>query len=338
MGLVLEVRHLALIKEIAETGGVTRAAGRLHLTQSALSHQLRTLEDRLGLELFLRVGKRMVLTPAGERIVASSRRVLEELERTEDELRVMSRDGKGVLRLCTECNTGYHWLPPLLEEYHRTHPGIEVRIAVEATSRPIDALLAGEIDLAIVTSSVEDRRLAVSPLFQDELVAVMAPQHPLAGRARLEAGDFAHQHLILYSAVRHDSYAFTRVLTPAGVEPARVSAVPLTEAILEMVKAGLGLSMLPRWAIQPAVDAGSVAARPISRRGVFRGWTAVTVRNRPEPRWQRAFIDLLAARAWPARTGRRTVSAPPRSRAPRRADGAGTRGPARRRPAVAGTD
>ncbi len=101
MGLVLEVRHLALIKAIAETGSVTKAAGDLHLTQSALSHQLRTLEERLGLQLFLRLGKRMTITPAGERIVASSQRILEELERAEDDLRVMALDGKGVLRLCT---------------------------------------------------------------------------------------------------------------------------------------------------------------------------------------------------------------------------------------------
>jgi LysR family transcriptional regulator for metE and metH len=212
-----------------------------------------------------------------------------------------------VLRLCTECNTGYHWLPPLLQDYHRAHPGIEVRIAVEATDRPIHALLEGEIELAIVTSAVDDHRLAVSPLFRDELVAVMAPEHPLAARSRLEAGDFANQHLILYSAVRHDSYAFTRVLTPAGVEPRRVSAVPLTEAILEMVKAGLGISVLARWAIEPTVNDGTVVARPISRRGVFRAWSAVTLRSRPEPPWQRAFVELLARRAWPARTDTRSV-------------------------------
>jgi len=302
MALTLEVRHLALIAEIAATGSVTRASERLHLTQSALSHQLRDLEGRLGLQLFLRLGKRMVITPAGERVLASSRKVLDELARAEDELRILAQDGVGLLRLCTECNTGYHWLPPLLQVFHRDHPGVDVQIVVDATSRPIfDALFDGDIDLAIVTSSVDDKRLVAAPLFQDELVAVVAPQHPFASRARLEPADFAGQHLILYSAARDDSYTFTRILTPAGVEPGRVSAIPLTEAILEMVKAGLGISVMPRWAIEPALATGTVRAVRIMRRGVYRSWMAVRLRDRPEPRWQRAFIELLAQQALPAR-------------------------------------
>jgi LysR family transcriptional regulator for metE and metH len=318
MALTLEVRHLALVGEIAATGSVTRAAERMHLTQSALSHQLRDLEERLGLQLFLRLGKRMVITPAGERVLASSRRVLDELARAEDELRIMSQDGIGVLRLCTECNTGYHWLPPLLQLFHRDHPGVDVQIVVDATLRPIEALLDGEIDLAIVTSAVEDKRLVASPLFQDELMAVVSPQHPLAVRTRIEPTDFSGQHLIVYTADRADSYTFTRILTPAGVEPGRVSAIPLTEAILEMVKAGLGVSVMPRWAIEPALETGTVRALRIMRRGVHRSWMAVRLRERSEPRWQRAFIELLAKHALPARCEptrlARTPEAPARIR------------------------
>ena len=109
----LEVRHLSLVNEIASTGSVTRAAERLHLTQSALSHQLRDIESRLGIQLFLRLGKKMVLTPPGERVLGAAKRVLDEIGRTEEDLKLMSQNGKGVLRLCTQCNTGYHWLPPL---------------------------------------------------------------------------------------------------------------------------------------------------------------------------------------------------------------------------------
>ena len=139
----LEVRHLSLVNEIASTGSVTRAAERLHLTQSALSHQLRDIESRLGLQLFLRLGKRMVLTPPGERVLGAAKRVLDEIGRTEDDLRLMSQHGKGVLRLCTQCNTGYHWLPPLLQSFHRKFPGVDVQIMVNATDRPLEALLEG---------------------------------------------------------------------------------------------------------------------------------------------------------------------------------------------------
>ena len=300
----IEVRHLSLVHEIAATGSVTRAAERLHLTQSALSHQLRDIESRLAVQLFLRLGKRMVLTPAGERVLGSARRVLDDIRRTEDDLRLMSQHGKGVLRLCTQCNTGYHWLPPLLQSFHRKFPGVDVQIMVNATNRPIEALLEGQIDLAVVTSEVDDKRLVTTPLFEDELVAVVAPSHPFAKRSHVEPDDFADEHLIVYTADRNDSYAFRRILTPAGVEPARVSQVPLTEAILELVKAGLGISVMARWAIEPAIKTGTVRAVRISRRGVFREWTAVSLRDRVEPKWQKEFVALLSKQAMPAKLDR----------------------------------
>src|SRR2546430_7716615 len=107
----LEVRHLRLVEAVADVGSLTRAGDRLHLTQSALSHQLRDIESRLGAALFLRIGKRLVLTPAGERLLGSAKEVLARLERTEEEIRQMRRDKAGVLRLTTECYTCYHWLP-----------------------------------------------------------------------------------------------------------------------------------------------------------------------------------------------------------------------------------
>ena len=300
----LEVRHLSLVNEIASTGSVTRAAERLHLTQSALSHQLRDIESRLGTQLFLRLGKRMVLTPPGERVLGAAKRVLDEIGRAEEDLKLMSQNGKGVLRLCTQCNTGYHWLPSLLQAFHRKYPGVDVQIMVNATDRPIEALLDGQIDLAVVTSEVDDKRLQSVRLFEDELVAVVAPTHPFAKRTWIEPIDFAEEHLIIYTADRHDSYTFTRILAPAGVEPARVSQVPLTEAILELVKAGLGVSVMARWAIEPALKNGAVKAVRIGKRGVYRSWAAVTLRDRVEPKWQREFVTLLSRQALPAKIAR----------------------------------
>jgi LysR family transcriptional regulator for metE and metH len=152
---------------------------------------------------------------------------------------------------------------------------------------------------------VNDKRLSATPLFEDELVAVVAPTHPFAKRSHVEAVDFAEEHLIIYTADRSDSYTFRRILSPAGVEPARVSQVPLTEAILELVKAGLGISVMARWAIEPAIKAGSVQAVRISKRGVFRPWSAVSLRDRAEPKWQKEFVALLARQALPAKLERR---------------------------------
>ena len=301
---MLEIRHLRTLAALAEAGSLSVAARRVHLTQSALSHQLRDIESRLGLQLFLRLGKRMVLTPPGERVLGAASRVLDEITRAEDDLRLMSQHGKGVLRLCTQCNTGYHWLPPLLQSFHRKFPGVDVQIIVNATDRPIEALLEGQIDLAVITSEVEDKRLTVTALFEDELVAVVPPSHPFAKRAFVDPDDFAEEHLIIYKAERGNSYIFTKVLNPAGVEPARVSQVPLTEAILELVKAGLGVSVMARWAIEPAIKTGAVRAVKITRRGVYRAWSAATLKDRVEPKWQREFVSLLSRQALPARLDR----------------------------------
>src|ERR671930_334844 len=137
MSVDIEVRHLRLVSAIADSGTLPRAGDRLHLTQSALSHQLRDIESRLGAALFLRVGKRLVLTPAGERLLASAREVLERLQQTEHEIRCMGQDHAGLLRLTTECYTCYHWLSPILMRYRRRFPRAEVRIDVNATPNTI---------------------------------------------------------------------------------------------------------------------------------------------------------------------------------------------------------
>src|SRR5262249_22909552 len=180
--LALEVRDLRLVNAVAEHGTLTRAGVALHVTQSALSHQLADLEDRLGAPIFSRIGRRMVLTPAGERLRESARSILALLARAEDDVRGAAGSREGMIRLSTECYTCYHGLPPVLNEFRRKFPRVETRIVVAETRRPIPALLKGRLDLGIVSSSVFDRRLKLTPLFHDELVAVVAPDHPWTTR------------------------------------------------------------------------------------------------------------------------------------------------------------
>jgi LysR family transcriptional regulator, regulator for metE and metH len=316
----LEVRHLLMVDAIAETGTVTAAAGRLNVTQSALSHQLRDLESRLRVQLFERQGRRMVLTPAGLRVRQSARVVLDDIRNAELELKGLAGTRR-VIRLCTQCNTGYHWLPPLLKDYQQRHPAVDIQICIEATRRPIEALQAREIDLAIVTNPLRDRRLITTTLFEDELMAVVAPSHPWASKSWVRPSEFATEHVVIYSADRSNSYTFKYVLGPAGVEPARVSEVPLTEAILELVKAGLGVGVVAGWAVEPAVAAGQVAAIRISKHGVFRPWTAVTRPGTSEAPWMRDFIDLLARRGLP---GQYAASRRRREQSAKRSGGATT--------------
>src|SRR5215472_5259205 len=194
----LDIRHLKLIVAVTEEKSVTRAGGVLHLTQSALSHQLRDVEQKLGTPLFLRMNKKMILTPAGERLLETARQVLAEMKRAEQHISEMAANRQGTLRISTECYTCYHWLPEVMKEFRRKFPGIEVKIEAHATHRPIDALLEGTLDLAIVSTVGRDKQLDYRPLFRDEMVVIMAPDHPLISQPYLRARDFAYQNVILY--------------------------------------------------------------------------------------------------------------------------------------------
>jgi LysR family transcriptional regulator for metE and metH len=288
----LEIRHLKLVREVSAAGSLTRAGAALHLTQSALSHQLRDIESRLGTPLFLRVGKRMMLTPAGERVLRSADEVLAAIERTEDAIRQLGGARRGVLRLTTECYTCYHWLPPLLKRFRRTHPHVDVRIDVGATNEPLAPLLEGRLDVAIVSDPVRDRRIVARPLFDDEMVVIVAPGHPLAGHAYVRPDELASETLLIYPP-KEESTVYRMVLEAAGVAP-QVLEMQLTEAAIELVKAGLGVAFLARWAVDPHVRAGTLRALPVSKRGYRRTWSAATLKDMARVPFVKEFIDLVA--------------------------------------------
>ena len=297
----LEIRHLQLVAGITDAGTMTGAAARLHLTQSALSHQLRDIEARLGTPLFVRLGRSMVLTAAGRRVLDTARRVLGDLERTEEDVRRLAGHGEGTIRVCTQCYTGYHWLAGVLASFQRKHPGVTINIAADATDRPVDALFDGRIDLAILIDTLADRRLRLRPLFSDEMVAIVAKGHPLARRRWIAAEELAREHLLLYSSVPEESFLLRKVLAPAGLTPARVSFIMLTEAMIELARAGTGVGILPRWSAQRAIGSGAVAALSITRRAMRRRWTGATLAAHADPPYLVDFMDLVAAHALPVR-------------------------------------
>ena len=291
--LKLETRHLRLVVAIADFGSLTRAGNQLHLTQSALSHQLTDLESQLGVKLFERLGKRMEPTLAGERLIERARIVLQQLREMEHEVKQIASGREALLRIATECYTCYHWLPPVLKAFGERFPKVEIQIVPSATARPVRALLAGKIDLCILLQRPRDRRVDCTPLFDDEMVAVMAPTHPLASRAYVEAADFAHEHLLNYSPP-DESYLFQQLLTPAGVMPRQFSQMQLTEAIVELVKSGLGIAALARWAVEPHVRAGTLRAIPITAAGMPRRWYSATRAARSKPPHLRELEQFIA--------------------------------------------
>jgi LysR family transcriptional regulator for metE and metH len=299
----LEVRDLRLVAAISELGNLTRAGQQLHLTQSALSHQLADLEQRVGGKLFERSGRRLIATRIGEHLCAKAKSMIEQLREVERDLANMAHGREATLRIATECYTCYHWLPPVLDAFKQRHPGVDVRIVPNASSRPLRALLGGAIDLCIASSRIKDRRVKTTPLFDDELLLVVGERHPLAERRSVDPTELRHEHFLPYSGP-DDNWAFQDFLAPAGVSPSQVSTLKLTEAIVELVKANMGVALFARWAITPYLETGGLRAISVNHPSARRTWQAVTRSSQTPPEYLADFVGFLAG----------SIQSPPRSR------------------------
>jgi LysR family transcriptional regulator, regulator for metE and metH len=290
----LELRHLRLVWTVAVERNLTRASERLRLTPSAISHQLRALEEVVNGPIFHREGKRLRLTPAGDVLLDAATRVLGIVTDAEDRL-IKSQQGRaGTVRLCTHCYTGYHWLPAVIRAFRTEHPEADVRVAGDATHRALEALYNREIDLAITPQHPERPGLLVRPVLRDEVRLILPANHPLAKKAWLEPPEIAREHLFLYAGGPEESSLCVDILRPAGVWPRRHTNIQLTEAILELVKAGLGVAALAEWAVQPYLADGSVVAKRITRKGWRRTWNAITWSKAEAGPLVMSFVDRLA--------------------------------------------
>jgi LysR family transcriptional regulator, regulator for metE and metH len=288
---MIEIRHLRLVRAIAEEGSITKAGQRLHLTQSAASCQLREIETDIGSKLFLRLPRRMVATAAGEAMLRCAHELLPRIEALEAELR--GETARKPVRISTECYTAYHWLPKLLGRMRTRDPRLQVEIVLEATRRPGPALVEGTIDVALMTRASAGPRLRFKPLFVDELMIVTAPGHRLGRKGFVEAEDLAGEHIIIYDMPDEHSTLINEVLRPAGVQ-ARISKVQLTEAILEMVRANIGIACMVGWAVRPYVEDGRLAALKLTRNGYRWEWGVATLKDGAMPSHVKEFVRLLA--------------------------------------------
>jgi LysR family transcriptional regulator for metE and metH len=296
----VEARHLRLVLAIVDEGGLTRAARRLHLSQSALSHQLKQVEEALGVALFLRHKRKMVLTDAGQRLLERARPIVADLDALGDELREHAAGTRGRLRIATECYTCYEWLPPVLHGFHRRHPGVDVSIVAEATSDPIAALVEGQIDLAIVTRVPESARRSRSGPVPRRTAPGRPRGSPACGASRRAAGGPRERASPALHAAENFFY---RDFFARAAHPASVDVVRLTEAILSMVRAGLGVTVAAAWAVGPELAAGRLVGVRLGARGYRRDWKAA-IRRPPHatrPAHVDDFVKLVAANVVPAR-------------------------------------
>lgn len=290
----IEIRHLRLVVAICETGSLTRAARRLNLTQSALSHQLRDVESRLGTPLFRRDDRRMVPTDAGQELYGVAQRVLAELDAAVASLATGERAmTTGSLRIATQCYTAYHWLPAIMRDYRSAWPGVSLSIVADATRAPHEAVSDGRVDVAIVYDHLDAGTLQYTPLFEDEVVVVVAPDHPFARLAMVHPCDLRGEHLILYDIPASSSLVQRDILGPENVTPRQVSRLPLTEAILQLVSAGLGISVITSWAVAPQVERGELVAVSLDSPGSRRRWSAARRIGGTHPHFESVFVTLL---------------------------------------------
>jgi LysR family transcriptional regulator for metE and metH len=288
------MHHLRLVSAIAEHGSMTIAGRALGLTQPALSHQLRELETKLRSPLFVRTARRMVPTAAGERLMEIARGVLPQIDSFESQ--VLNNELASVhatVRIATECYTAYHWLPSVLRTFRERWPNVELRVKADYTPSPIAALREGSLDFALVYTRAADKRVRLERLFDDELVVIVAPDHQLAGKPFVDVSELADEHLFVYTSPEHRSSVLRDILEPAGVQPARITRIQLTEAIVELVAAGLGVAVLAKWAVRPAVQSGDVCALRLGRSGYIRSWYSAVRSDEVSPPHQFDLIDLL---------------------------------------------
>ncbi|GGE59923.1 LysR family transcriptional regulator [Actibacterium pelagium] len=299
----LELRHLRTIKAIHEAGGLARAADVLNITQSALSHQVKGLEEQVGMELFVRRSKPLKLSSAGQRLLRLAEKVLPEVAATEAEFQGLHEGKTGRLFITLECHACYEWLLPVLEAFRKVWPEVDVDIRTGLAFDALPALEREDVDLVISSDPVDLAGVQFAPLFDYEPVFVAAAGHRLAEKPFIEAEDLRDENIITYPVDRAKLDVFTTLLTPAKVEPRGHRRVELTEVILMLVASGRGVTVLPDWVLREVKSSADYITRPLTKGGLAKRMYAATRDEDASKPFMAHFIRL--ARTEPVKLQRR---------------------------------
>lgn len=287
---MLEVRHLQSLVALADCGTLSRAAERVHLTQSALSHQLRWLESHYQTRLVERDGRSLRLTRAGERLVALGRTVVDEIQSAERDVAKIAHQPSGTLRIALECHTCFDWLLPIMHVFRGHWPEVQLDLVSGFHSNPIELLADREADLIIGSPQKARRGVTWHPLFRFEVLAVLPTDHRLRARRYLTADDFAGETLITYPVPETRIDLIRHVLKPAGVKLHR-RTTELTLAILQLVASGQGLAALPSWGIANYVNREHVLGRRIGKAGLWSDLYAATTTATGRQQYLQDFLE-----------------------------------------------
>ena len=288
----IELRHLRTIMAINAAGSVAQAAEQLHITQSALSHQLRAIREQLGVDLFVKNTKPMRLSAEGMRFLRAAERILPEIDQLKAEFDSLQKGQAGRLHIAIECHACFEWLFPVLNLFRIDFPDVDIDIRPGLAFRALSALADEEVDVVISSDPEAIAGVEFHQLFPYSPTFLAAANNPLVEKPFIDAMDFLDQTLITYPVERTRLDIFSQLLIPARVEPKLIRQVELTAVMLMLVGANKGVTVLPDWVIRSAdIDAGLVA-RPVTRNGLTRQlYAAVRQDDESKPFMQR-FIEL----------------------------------------------
>jgi len=293
----LEIRHLQTLVALAETGSLARAADRVFVTQSALSHQLKALEGYYGAPLFERNTKPLRFTQAGQRLLSAAREVLATTGAAEREISTWVAGRGGQLRVAVECHTCFDWLMPAMDAFREHWPEVELDLVGGFQSEPMTLIESGASDFAVIHDAPQPRAgIAVEPLFRYETLAILSPRHPLAKKNFLEAADFASETLISYPVDDAMLDVVRHFLAPAGVKPRRRNA-ELTVAILQLVASGRGIAALPEWSVSEYLKRGYVIGKSLGADGLHCELHAAIPESLASKAYMRDFVGKVRAGA-----------------------------------------
>jgi len=288
----VELRHLRTLVALRDAGSLVEAAERVYLTQSALSHQLKDLEIRLGCALFIRKTRPVRFTTAGQRLLRLADDVLPLVHGAEQDLTRLAGGEAGRIFMAIECHSCFEWLLPAIDRYREAWTDVELDIASGFHFAPLPALTRGDLDLVITADPIDDPGLAYLPLFSYEAQLAVARGHRLAGREWVEPEDLAEETLISYPVDRDRLDIFKKFLDPAGVEPKRIRNAELTTMMVQLVASGRGVVCLPNWALHEYLERDYVLARSLGEEGIWPTLYAAVRRDQQAAPFIQGFVEV----------------------------------------------
>ncbi|OOF42057.1 LysR family transcriptional regulator [Rodentibacter rarus] len=264
----LELRHLKTLLALKETGSVSSAAKRVYLTQSALSHQIKLIEDQFGLPLFERKSHPLRFTAAGERLIRLANEVMPKVIDAERDLVRVKHGEAGQLRIAVECHTCFDWLMPAMDAFRQNWGLVELDIVSGFHTDPVGLLLSHRADCVIVSEIEDNDSVVFKPLFSYEMMGICSKDHILAEKAVWQAEDFAEETWVTYPVPDDMLDLLRKVLKPKGINPTR-RTTELTIAMIQLVASRRGIATVPYWAALHYLEKGYVVARKITQEGLF---------------------------------------------------------------------